>query len=379
MSTAGTILLVAADGSFKQTVHAALEADGHTVADTACAIDALSLYVRLSPDLVLFDLELPGSDGLEACRTLVDRYGDDCAPVVFFSTSATPMDIAAGFGAGAMDYLTKTSPPDEVRARVQAYLRNYVLLKQQKAMAEQLARANAAKNRFIGMAAHDMRNPLVSIRGFAEFLMDGTVGTMPSVQLALVSIIHGTSNLMIKTLNELLDVAAIEAGQLQLQVAAHSVTDLVAKSVAQAKMEARKKRSRIEFEPPATAPVLMIDGDKLKQVVDNLLSNAIKFSPAAATITVSVEAENGGESCSFAVRDQGPGMPDAARSKLSKAAVAAAADGASEPDSAGLGLIIIRNIIDAHRGTVAVTNLPLGCEVRVKLPTNVAQNAAAAA
>ncbi len=378
MSTAGTILIVAADGVFKQTVHDTLLADGHVLVDAASAADALDEYVRAAPDLVLFDIELPGSDGLEACRTLVDQYAEDCAPVVFFSSTATPMDIAAGFGAGATDYLTKTSPPDEVRARVQAYLRNYVLLKQQKAMAEQLARANAAKNRFIGMAAHDMRNPLVSIRGFAEFLMDGTVGTMPAVQLALVTIIHGTSNLMIKTLNELLDVAAIEAGQLQLQVATHNLSELVAKSVAQAKMDARKKRTRIEFEAPAATPALTIDADKLKQVVDNLLSNAIKFSPAATVVTVTIDYATDGTSCSFSVRDQGPGMPAQVRRKVLKEPLAPEDGDTAEASSAGLGLIIIRNIIEAHQGRVAVTNFPTGgCEVRVTLPLQTAQRQAA--
>jgi signal transduction histidine kinase len=217
------------------------------------------------------------------------------------------------------------------------------------------------------MAAHDMRSPLASIRGFAEFLLDGTFGTMPPVQLALVSIIHGTSNLMLKTVNELLDVATIEAGQLKLQLSSHNLADVVLKSVAQAKLEARKKRSRIELVEPVPSAVLTMDSDKVKQVIDNLLSNAIKFSPAAAVITIAIEA---GESdrCGFTVRDQGPGLPKPIQDWLSSdtATLAGAAD---TEEKAGVGLIITRNIVRAHHGSISAENVAgRGCEIRVRLP-----------
>jgi len=367
MSTSGTVLLVANDRHFHAMVAQALASDAHRLLIVESGLDAVTTYEREKPDLVLFDLELPGSDGLETCRSLVVAHGDNCAPIVFFSSNAKPTEIAAGFGAGATDYLTKTASADEIRARVHNYLANHVLMAEQKALAEQLAQANSAKNRFIGMAAHDMRNPLASIRGFAEFLLDGSFGTMPPVQLALVSIIHGTSNLMLKTVNELLDVATIEAGQLKLQVSSHNLADLATKSVAQAKFEARKKRTRIEAAEPLPPLGLTIDGDKVKQVIDNLLSNAIKFSPPASVITLTIDSGENGTS-GFTVRDQGPGLPEAIRAWLgSDAATLAGATDTGE--KAGVGLIITRNIVRAHRGSITAENLADGgCAVRVRLP-----------
>jgi signal transduction histidine kinase len=370
MSTAGTILLVALDDAFKQLVNTALREDSHQVIECSSGEQALQQYVNARPDLVLLDAELTGMNGVEICQHLIAVHGPDCAPIVFFATTSTPSAVAAGFAAGASDYLVKSSTTEEIRARVRSHLHNYVLLKQQKAMVEQLSRANAAKNRFVGMAAHDLRNPLASIRGFSEFLLDGTLGPMPSVQLALVSIIHGTSNVMIKTLNELLDVATIEAGQLKLQLSSHSLGEIVAKSIAQAKIEARKKRTRIDYTPSGESPVLTMDGDKVKQVVDNLLSNAIKFSPAASVITVTVDCGANGTTCGFAIRDQGPGMPATAQEKLQQRAGLAAEAPASDDKIAGLGLIICRNIVEAHQGRISAENLEKGCEVRVTLPLN---------
>jgi signal transduction histidine kinase len=357
------------DPQFNAMVANALAPDGHRLLIVGSGADAVSTYEREKPDLVLFDLELPGIDGLETCRSLVAAHGESCAPIVFFSSNATPTEIAAGFGSGATDYLTKTASGDEIRARVHNYLANHVLMRQQQALADQLSQANAAKNRFIGMAAHDMRNPLASIRGFAEFLMDGTFGTMPPVQLALVSIIHGTSNIMLKTVNELLDVATIEAGQLKLQPSQHNLADVVAKSVAQAKLEARKKRARIEAPESGIAVVLTIDAEKMKQVIDNLLSNAIKFSPAASTITIAVAAAENG-TCGFTVRDEGPGLPNSIRTWLNSGGASLAGMGGTE-EKPGVGLIITRNIVRAHRGSISAENLPgKGCEVRVRLPAD---------
>lgn len=371
MNAPGTILVATADRAFKAVVGTALQADGHRVLHVTDAAAALATYADQHPDLVLLDVDLPDRPGLDACEALIASQGAECAPIIFFATHTTPEQIASGLAAGAADYLAKAATTDEVRARVRSHLQSHMLLKEQIAIAEQLARANTAKNRFIGMAAHDMRNPLASIRGFAEFLMDGTMGPMPPSQLALVSIIHGTANIMIKTLNELLDVATIEAGQLKLQVSAHTFTELVTKSITQARIEARKKRTRIELTVPDASPVLSMDGDKMKQVVDNLLSNAIKFSPAAAVISVRIETTD--DDCTVVVRDQGPGLPDGIRQRFFGAGSRAPFEAAEGEKSAGIGLIICRNIVRAHRGTLTATNLPdRGCEIRMSLPRHAA-------
>ena len=369
MSSSGTILLVDDEPNFIRLVSDMLEGEGYVLAEANSGESAIEVYAQIRPDLVMLDVMMVGIDGYETCRNLKKIYGRECAPVIFFTSRANPKEIAEGFAAGGADYLAKPCRRNEVRARIRNHLQRYILFKQQKLLVDQLSRANAAKNRFIGMAAHDMRNPLVSIRGFAEFLIDGTVGPLTTQQLPLATIIHTTSQGMLNTLSELLDVATIESGELRLQLASHNISEIVAKSVALTKLPAAKKRMSVMLTTEGAGPVLMIDADKFRQVVDNLLTNAIKFSPPGSTVTVIVGAGRTPETCGFVVRDQGPGIPENERHKLFKNFGRLSVQATFGEHSTGLGLAICRNIIEAHHGSITAENLPGGgCEFRVALP-----------
>jgi signal transduction histidine kinase len=241
---------------------------------------------------------------------------------------------------------------------------------QQRALADQLSRANEAKNKFLGMAAHDLRNPLASIRGLAEFMRDGVVGALNPEQLDLINTMHQASQSMLDLVNDLLDVATIEAGELKLARAPAALGDLIEKSVALNGMEAAKKKTKIVFAAPlgsGVGPELSLDAAKMRQVVDNLLSNAIKYSPPGSTVTVALH--NGGSGCGFAVRDQGPGIPESERDKLFKDFGRLSVKPTGGEKSTGLGLAICRKIVEAHGGSIAAENLPVrGCEFRVTLP-----------
>jgi len=256
-----------------------------------------------------------------------------------------------------------------VVARIRTHLQNQILSEQRKLLVEQLRQANVAKNRFLGMAAHDLRNPLGSIRGIAEFLREGAVGPLSREQLELIDTIHSASQSMLDMVNELLDVATIEAGELKLSTEVHDLGKLIAKSVSMISREALKKNTHVTFDPPGDPVTLTIDPAKMKQVVDNLLSNAIKYSPPGSTIRAFVMHNASNKTCSFAVRDQGPGIPDGERDKLFKDFSRLSSKPTGGEKSTGLGLAICRKIVEAHHGNIAVENLPeRGCEFRVTLP-----------
>src|SRR5207253_1595613 len=136
-------------------------------------------------------------------------------------------DVVEGLGAGGVDYLPKPFKPKEVLARIRSHLQNQILSEQQKLLVEQLSNANAAKNKFLGMAAHDLRNPLASIRGIAEFLRDGAVGPLTADQRDLMETIHTASHSMLDLVNELLDLTVIEAGELKLRLEVQRIDQLV--------------------------------------------------------------------------------------------------------------------------------------------------------
>ncbi len=346
-----------------------LKSDGYVISDANSGERALELYPEFLPDLVLLDVVMPGIDGLETCRRIKRAYGEKSAPVIFITAKSESDDIVEGLLAGGSDYLPKPFKPKEVLARIRTHLQNRALAEQQALLVTQLSKANAAKTRFLGMAAHDLRNPLASIRGLAEFLRDGVAGPMNADQLDLVQTIHGASQAMLEMVNELLDVATIESGELKLHIAKHNLGDLVVKSVTLTNMEAVKKSTHVVFEAPGSPIVPAIDAAKMKQVVDNLLSNAVKYSPPGSKVTIIVTDDPANKSCILAVRDQGPGIPDSERDKLFKDFSRLSTQPTGGEKSTGLGLAICRKIVEAHLGTINAENLPtLGCEFRVTLP-----------
>jgi two-component system, sensor histidine kinase and response regulator len=335
---------------------------------------AVTLAGQVHPTVILQDLVMPGVDGLDLLKEYRMNSATKDIPVVVLSTKEEPKVKAHAFELGANDYLVKLPDNVELIARIRFQSQFFVQKIQRDeaysalgAMNRKLAEADAAKNRFLGMAAHDLRNPLVSIRGLAEFLQDGTVGTLTADQLDLVSTIHGSACSMLRLVNELLDVAVIEAGELKLEVRPHDLTALIARAVGLARPEAAKKQTKIEFSPPTALAPVPIDADKITQVIANLLSNAAKYSPPGSTVTV--ELHRDGDRCGFAVLDQGPGIPEKDRDKLFKDFGRLSTVPTAGESSTGLGLAICRKIVEAHRGTIVAENLPeRGCAFRVTLP-----------
>ncbi|HRE82113.1 MAG TPA: hybrid sensor histidine kinase/response regulator, partial [Opitutaceae bacterium] len=317
--------------------------------------------------LILMDVVMSGMSGFDACRKLKSTYGEDAAPIIFITAKTESDDVVEGLRAGGVDYLPKPFRANEAVARIRTHLYNRVLSEQQRTLVDQLSRANDSKNRFLGMAAHDLRNPLASIRGLAEFLQDSMLGTLNAEQLDLVKTIQVTSHQMLDLVNELLDVATIEAGEMKVHPEPTSLKELVEKSVYLMNMEAAKKRTVVSILPSPLLPTLSLDPAKIRQVIDNLLSNAVKYSPPGSAI--SVELSFGENRVSFSVRDQGPGIPEGERDKLFKDFGRLSVKPTGGEKSTGLGLAICRNIVEAHKGTIAAENLPQGgCEFRVNLP-----------
>lgn len=344
-----------------------LKPEGYELRAVHSGEEALAVYADFKPDLVLLDVMMPGINGFETCRTLKARHGELLAPVIFITAKSESDDVVEGLAAGGVDYLPKPFKAREALARLRTHLQNRLLNEQQRQLVSQLSAANASKNKLLGIVAHDLRNPLASIRGLADFLADGTVGEITPDQLDLVKTIQETSQSMLTMVNELLDISVIESGELKIHQEIRPIAELLNKSVYLNNINAAKKGSRIELEGIDAETELHIDGDKIKQVIDNLLSNAIKFSPPNSVIHVSVERSEQG--CSVLVRDQGPGIPDSERHKLFKDFSQTSVKPTAGEKSTGLGLAICKRIMESHGGSIAAENSPTGGSVfRITFP-----------
>jgi two-component system sensor histidine kinase/response regulator len=344
-----------------------LRHEGYEIAEATSGEQALEVYATFEPNLVLLDVMMPGIDGFATCRILKKTYGDKCAPVIFVTAKSEADDVVMGFDAGGVDYLTKPFRPKEVVARIRTHLSNQQLVEQQKHLVDQLSKANAAKDRFLGMCAHDLRNPLSSIRGLAELMDENAIGILTPEQKEIIQTIHGASQSMLLLVNELLDVATIEAGHLKLEKTPVSIVEIVERSVHLSNIEAAKKSTKIEMVKSASDPIVDVDRNKIRQVVDNLINNAVKYSPRGSTVTVFIHAN--ASTAGFSVRDSGPGIPESERHKLFKDYGTLSSIPTGGEKSTGLGLAICRKIVEAHNGTIGVDNIPgRGAEFIVSLP-----------
>ena len=215
----------------------------------------------------------------------------------------------------------------------------------------QLFELNQLKNKFLGIAAHDLRNPLISIRGFSEMLLAGDVGPVNEGQLEFLNIIANVSQQMLDLINDLLDVSVIESGKLTLRPIRGSLRSLLEERLKTMKMVGEKKEITIH-KVLNDIPDLVFDPDRIGQAIDNLVSNAIKYSPHGSIVHVTLAQKN--NEAQISVQDEGPGLSEEDQSRLFGSFQKLSATPTDGEKSTGLGLSIVKKIVEAHNGSVEV-------------------------
>lgn len=206
------------------------------------------------------------------------------------------------------------------------------------------------KNEFLGIAAHDLRNPLGVIQGFAD-LLDEEIGDEFKVYTGTITRV---SSEMLNLLNDFLDISKIEAGKLDLKKEETDYIQVVEKNIKMNSFIAQNKKIKIVHEFEMSEQILSIDRGKIDQVLNNLISNAIKYSYPDTTIIVKVFRES--NQIVTQVIDQGQGIPenevDGIFSLFQKTSIRPTGG----ENSHGLGLAIVKKIIEGHEGEVGVTS-----------------------
>jgi signal transduction histidine kinase len=219
------------------------------------------------------------------------------------------------------------------------------------ASTKKLVELNQQKNRFLGMAAHDLRNPLTSIRGLGDILLTEAVGPLNEEQREYLAIIHSAASGMLALVNDLLDISVIESGGLDLEKNPASLKSIVEERVRIHRSLAQEKRISMVCTLEEIGPQ-KCDASKIAQVIDNLLSNAIKFSPLDSNIHIALRKE--GALARFRVRDEGQGIPPADQAAIFGEFHKLRSKPTAGEKSTGLGLAIAKRIVEAHGGALNV-------------------------
>jgi signal transduction histidine kinase len=231
----------------------------------------------------------------------------------------------------------------------------------------ELVHLNDLKNKFLGMAAHDLRNPIGIIYSYSDFLIDEAKDVLSSEHQEFLDIINTSAQFMLALIDDLLDISRIESGRIDLHQELFPIEQLMSKIVGLNRVLAQKKNIGIDLIVNKPGLIVNADGPKLEQVFNNLISNAIKFSIAATVIKVEISGSE--NSVIIDVRDQGQGIPEAELDKLFKPFQKTSVKSTGGEKSTGLGLSIAKRIVEAHKGVIRVeSKVGEGTTFYVELP-----------
>lgn len=232
---------------------------------------------------------------------------------------------------------------------------NNELVNMQREMAKknrELDELNRLKNHFLGIAAHDLRNPIGIVINYSEFLTDHSIPVTEEERQELLTRINRTGHFMLSLVNDLLDIANIESGKLELNFTRETLEEVVQTNIALNELFARAKSMSIHFRSPGNPVIVDIDRPKIEQVITNLISNAIKYSYPGTEINVGITISDG--FATIRVVDQGQGILPEEVPRLFQPFQKASSRSTGGEKSTGLGLSIVKKIVEAHGGITGV-------------------------
>jgi signal transduction histidine kinase len=229
-------------------------------------------------------------------------------------------------------------------------------------------RSSQAKSNFLANVSHELRTPLNAILGFSEALGSGIFGKLGDRQAEYVGDIHLAGKRLLALINDILDLSKLEAGKMELREELVDLSRVAADAARDLREASRAADVSIELD---LAPTLSVLGDqlRLRQIIDNLLSNAVKFTPPGGLIGVTVKRQPGGGTV-IIVTDTGVGIPAIDLARVFQPFEQSDSYLARNNQGTGLGLPLVRQLVERHDGTVRMSSeVGVGTEVVIELPT----------
>lgn len=351
--TKGNVLIVDDEPINLHLLSNMLVKQGYEVHSVTRGVEALEVAQSNPPDIVLLDIYMPEMDGYEVCQRLkADKRTRDI-PVIFISALEETHDKVKAFGVGGVDYITKPFKLAEVLARVETHLALRELQKQLQETNQELAQSNAelqARNKdldaFSHTVAHDLKNPIVSVVGYADMLRSSyDVMSDQEIQQALQVIIKAGYK-MNNIVQELLVLAGLRHGDIELQPL--NMAKIVDEALQ--RLTYTIEKARAEIITPDTWPSALGYAPWVEEVWANYISNGIKYGGQPPRLELGATEQSNGV-VRFWVRDDGAGLTPEEQSRLFtsfKQLEQVRATGH------GLGLSIVQHIVEKLGGQVGV-------------------------
>ncbi len=373
------ILLVDDNENNLLSMEVVLEKDNYTFYKAKSGREALRILLKEEDfSLILLDVKMPTMDGYETAALISERDKLRQIPIIFITAhDYEEAAIFKGYKAGAVDFIRKPFNPEMLRSKVavftELYRKNQLLRRQEEklqainqgleqrvlertveleAANQELKALNLSKDKFLSVISHDLRNPLTSLLASADNLSRDADKLKPEQIDFFAGIIKRTSRKILDQLNELVDWAKYQREKTNFNPQPLPLRKNVNESLDLLRENARQKNivleNKIDQDLHIEADVLMF-----RSILQNLVTNAIKFTPAGGkAVTVTAQPNEG--MIELCVCDKGIGMSAATRDRLFVQENTASLMGTGKEKGTGLGLILVKDFIAMHGGTIRI-------------------------
>jgi len=391
METRKRILIVDDDAQNRELLEALLAELGHDV-DVAEHGYAALTKLDASHDLILLDVMMAGVDGFEVARRIRAESPFFDVPICMVTALSGREERLRGVEAGANDFISKPIDKIELRVRTASLLKAKQAQDQAKKYRTELEESNQLlrdkyeqvrllseqKEEFVRIASHDLKNPLMCIKGFSTIieksLLSGASASAPETSLHHLSRINHNVSLMQTIINDYLDFQAIEDGRIQFNSEQVSLNSLALQALDQNAGHAVSKQISLESELDSDLPSIQADSSRIAQVISNLLGNAIKFSEYGSRVKILTRLVE--SSVVLEIRDWGPGLTEGDLQSLFVKYAQLSNKPSGGETSTGLGLSICKKMVELQGGEIgAHNNSDGGTTFWFKFPAHVLANA----
>lgn len=371
------ILVVDDDAGARLVVHAMVTALGHACLLAENGRQAWEMLGREPVDVVITDRVMPDLDGLELCRRIrAATPATSYVYVVLASALGEDAHAREGMLAGADDYLTKPVRPAQLELtliaadRVTALHRrlgrlNDDLRRQaasELAINQQLIQANQLQADMMAMLGHDIRQPLTLILGYTQSVLDFWEGDCPDLPRSRLLKAVAAARRLDALIADVLTLARVDSGTIECRTTRTVLADVLPEVLAEV-LDETVPDHEVQVHGDAGAAVL-VDPWHLRQIVQNLLDNAVKYGRPPFEVTVQAGAEH----VTLSVRDHGDGVADDVAGRLFERFARGGAAVVTGSPGSGLGLYLVRRLVEANGGTVEHVPAGGGACLQITLP-----------
>lgn len=349
-----------------------LKQHGYHLAFAQNGLQALDFVKTKQPEIILLDIMMPGIDGFEVCRQLKQDTTLSNIPVIFLTAKAEKDSIIQGLELGAVDYITKPFNAKELITRVNTHLElktaKDVIVRQQEELQlklEELKQANATKDKFFSIIAHDLKNLFNALLFYSDrIVVNQNIDADKKIDLQIIQI---ASKKGYNLLKNLLEWSKMQTGRITWKPAQYNLTEIIAENIALSSTHAKTKHIEVFSEILETTSVFA-DKNMLNTIIRNLLSNAIKFTPENGNIQISSQEQEA--YVEISISDTGVGLKPEDIDKLFRADIDHITIGTGEEKGTGLGLILCKEFVEKNLGTIGVeSEFGKGSRFYIRLPS----------